>query len=148
MNPYILEIWKGELQVRNKKGFTLIELIIVGALLITVLSVIFSPITFSFKNFNIQNEKTYIISNARQAMNYLTREIRKAEKVEVDNNNLIIDSGIYRIENRILYKDDNRVMDGIDELNVDKNNKLINIEIIIRSKGSKDYKLSSNINLR
>lgn len=153
--------------MKNEKGFTLIELIIVLALLAIVLTIIFRPITFSLKNFNIQNEKADSISKARETMDYLTRQIRKADIVEVvdgnlivqfvDDNDLIVDSKIYKLENRIIFEDENKIIEGIDELHIsDKkidelhisDEDKIYIEIIIKDNRDRDYKLSSYINLR
>jgi prepilin-type N-terminal cleavage/methylation domain-containing protein len=134
--------------VKNKRGFTLIELVIVLALLGIVLSMIFSPIIFSFKNFDIQNEKANIISDARATMDYLTRAIRKADTVEVVDGNLSMDSKMYKLEDRILFKEAKKVMEGIDELNINKVDKTINIEIVIKNSKGENYKLSSIINIR
>lgn len=153
--------------MKNEKGFTLIELIIVLALLAIVLTIIFRPITFSLKNFNIQNEKADSISKARDTMDYLTRQIRKADIVEVvdgnlivqffDDNDLIVDSKIYKLESRIIFEDENKIIEGIDELHIsDKkidelhisDEDKIYIEIIIKDNRDRDYKLSSYINLR
>lgn len=113
---------KVEIKMKNKKGFTLLELVLVLALLGIVLSMIFSPIIFSFKNFDIQNEKANVISTARTTMDYLNREIRKSDEVKLTddslNNDCIlnidcslsekyilnIDSDEYKIDNRILKK--------------------------------------------
>lgn len=134
--------------MKNKRGFTLIELVIVLALLGIVLSMIFSPIIFSFKNFDIQNEKANIISDARATMDYLTRAIRKADTVEVVDGNLSMDSKMYKLEDRILFKEAKKVMEGIDELNINKVDKTINIEIVIKNSKGENYKLSSIINIR
>lgn len=134
--------------MKNKRGFTLIELVIVLALLGIVLSMIFSPIIFSFKNFDIQNEKANIISDARATMDYLTRAIRKADTVEVVDGNLSVDSKMYKLEDRILFKEAKKVMEGIDELNINKVDKTINIEIVIKNSKGENYKLSSIINIR
>jgi prepilin-type N-terminal cleavage/methylation domain-containing protein len=134
--------------VKNKRGFTLIELVIVLALLGIVLSMIFSPIIFSFKNFDIQNEKANIISDARATMDYLTRAIRKADTVEVVDGNLSMDSKMYKLEDRVLFKEAKKVMEGIDELNINKVDKTINIEIVIKNSKGENYKLSSIINIR
>lgn len=134
--------------MKNKEGFTLIELVIVLALIGIVLSMIFSPIIFSFKNFDTQNEKSNTISNARATMDYLTRAIRKADTVEVVDGNLSIDSKMYKLEDRILFKEAKKVMEGIDELNINKVDKTINIEIVIKNSKGENYKLSSIINIR
>ena len=144
----------------NNRGITLIELIIVIALIGIVLSIVFSPITFSFRNFNAQNEKTAITSRARAAMDYLTREIRKSDIVEINDNvitvNLDDNENKYKLENKILFKNDKKIIDGIDGLNIspdidpdiDPDNITINIKITIKDSKGKDHTLSSDINIR
>ena len=129
----------------NKKGFTLIELLLVLVLIGIALSIIFSPIVFSFKSFDTQNEKANVISDARTIMDYLTREIRKADmdKVEVVDGSLVIDLKKYGLKDGILYKDDKKVIEGIDNIIMEKHSEKITIEIIIEA-----YKLSSDVNLR
>lgn len=134
--------------MKSVRGFTLIELVIVLGLIGIVLSMIFSPIIFSYKNFNIENERINIISDARTTMDYLTRQIRKSNEVDIINNNMIIDSSTYKLQDRTLFKDDKKVIEGIDELNITKVDKTINIEIIIKDSSGKDYRLSSIINIR
>lgn len=132
----------------NKKGFTLIEVVLSLALIGIVITLIISPIIFSYNNFETQYEKSHIISTARTAMDYLTREIRKASTVDVDNNTIIIDSHVYKLEDRVLLKEDQKVVEGIDGLIVTKNNSTVNIEITIKYSNEKEYKLSSQINIR
>ena len=144
----------------NNRGITLIELIIVIALIGIVLSIVFSPVTFSFRNFDAQNEKAAITSRARAAMDYLTREIRKSDIVEINDNvitvNLDGNENKYKLENKILFKNDKKIIDGIDGLNIspdidpdiDPDNITINIKITIKDSKGKDHTLSSDINIR
>lgn len=134
--------------MKNERGITLIELVIVLALLGVVVSMMVSPIVFTYNNFNNQNERTNIISNARETMDYLTREIRKSNAVDIVDNKIIINASVYRLEDRILYKDDKKIIEGIDELNINKTDNAINIEIVIKDSGGKDHILSSTINIR
>lgn len=140
--------------MKNKRGFTLIELVVVLALVGIVLSVVFSPIIFSFKNFDMQNEKANVISDARATMDYLTREIRKGGTVKVvkgsltEDGSLTIDSKKYKLENGILYKDKEEIIEGIDDVIIEEDGEPITIGIIIGDSKGKHYKLSSDINLR
>jgi len=134
--------------VRSKQGFTLIELVVVLGLISIVISIIFSPIMFSVKNFGIQKEKSVIISNTRTTLDYLTKEIRRADKIEVEDNILNIDLKTYKLENRTLFKDDIKIIEGIDGLNIKKENEKITIEIIINDSKGIEHKFSTVINLR
>lgn len=134
--------------MKNNKGFTLIELMIVTGLIITVASIVFSPITFSIKSFGNQNEKTNIISDLRRTMDYLTREIRKANEIEVIDNEIKIDLVVYNLENGNLVKDGNVVIEDIDELNINKLGSKIEIKIVIKDSKGENHSLSSTINIR
>jgi len=135
--------------VKSNRGFTLIELAIVLGLAGIVLSMIFSPIIFSFQNFGIQNEKANITSNLRATMDHLTRQIRKASEVEVVNDNAIkIDSKVYKIQDRNLVKDDSILIEGVDELIIRKDKNRMEIKVVIRDRKNKEHSLSSTINMR
>ncbi|MGI5852469.1 MAG: PilW family protein, partial [Caldicoprobacterales bacterium] len=75
--------------MKDDRGLTLVELVIVLGLLGVVLAIIFTPMLFSFRNFETQNEKANITSNLRATMDHLTRQIRKADTVEVVDNSTI-----------------------------------------------------------
>lgn len=134
--------------MNNRKGLTLIELIVALGLTVIVLLMIFPPIILSHNTFGIQNEKVNTISNARYAMDYLTRQIRKSEEIEVIEDAIIIDSIVYKLENRTIFKDDTALIHGIDDLKIRKIGRTLNIEIVIKDSGSEDYKLRTNINMR
>ncbi|ABW18166.1 PilW family protein [Alkaliphilus oremlandii] len=135
--------------MKSNRGFTLIELAIVLGLAGIVLSMIFSPIIFSFQNFGIQNEKANITSNLRATMDHLTRQIRKASEVEVVNDNAIkIDSKVYKIQDRNLVKDDSILIEGVDELIIRKDKNRMEIKVVIRDRKNKEHSLSSTINMR
>lgn len=135
--------------MKSNRGFTLIELAIVLGLAGIVLSMIFSPIIFSFQNFGIQNEKANITSNLRATMDHLTRQIRKASEIEVVNDNAIkIDSKVYKIQDRNLVKDDSILIEGVDELIIRKDKNRMEIKVVIRDRKNKEHSLSSTINMR
>jgi prepilin-type N-terminal cleavage/methylation domain-containing protein len=134
--------------MKDEKGLTLIELLVVLALISIVFSLLWNPLSFSFGNFDAQNEKRNIISDARFTMDYLTRQIRLAQEIEIKNDNLKMDSIIYKVDNRALLKDDKKIIEGIDDLTIDKTDQNLNIEIVIIDSGGKDYRLSSTINIR
>jgi hypothetical protein len=104
---------------------------------------------FSFQNFETQNEKANITSNLRATMDHLTRQIRKADTVEVvDNSTINVDSMIYTIDGRNLTKDGNVVIEGIDKLFINENGEGITIQVVIIDKKGEEHSLSSTINIR
>lgn len=134
--------------MRSNKGVTLIELMVVLGMLGVVLSIIFFPLIFSGSSFKSENEKANICTDVRTAMDYLTRQIRKSGEVEIVDGILRVNGNDYRVENRILFKDVEEIIYGIDELNIEKDDRTITIEIIIKNSKGEDYKLSSIINIR
>lgn len=147
MNPYIHGS-EGVFQVENKKGFTIIELVIVLGLVGMVLSMIFIPVTFATKNFSSENKRMNNISNARVTMDYLTTQIRKSNEIRIDDDKIKIGTNIYKLENRTLFKDEQEVINGIDELIINKSGETVVIKIIIKNNKGEDYVLSSIINIR
>lgn len=130
--------------MKNRKGYSLLEIILVLALISIVIGLIFSILSFSQNNFNNQNKKSDNITNARFTMDYLTREIRKSNKVSIKDSIITIDKDTYIIQDRKLIKNDRVIISGIDELIVKKINSKIDIKIIIKNKDN-DYELSSTI---
>lgn len=135
--------------MNNKKGFTLIELVLVLSLVGIVSSIIFSPIIFTFNSFSSQNDKVRVSSSLMIAMDYLTREVQKAESVEVIGGNKIkIDSREYKVEEGNLKVDNDILLEDIEKLIVSENNKKVKIEIIVIDKNGKENSLSIIVNKR
>lgn len=148
--------------MKTNKGFTLIELTIVIALVGIIVTLLFMPMTFSLKTFGFQNEKANLIADERLLMDYLTREIRKATSVgvKVDENEdeggkkavLVLDSREYKFEDGKLFKDDEEIAEGIENLSfeekVNEKIKEIKIEIEMKDSRGKPHKLSSTITIR
>ena len=159
MKVYILGL-VGVYPMDNKKGLTLIELVIVLALIGILSSLLFFPILFSFDNFQKQSNTVNEISIARSTMELLTKEIRKASIINVENNSLILDSVIYKLEEGALEKNGQVLFSDINALNFVKEETIIKDEtkekiitrISIQIKIEKDnremYELSSIVVLR
>lgn len=105
---------------RNKrmyqKGFTLVELILVAALLMLVLSGIFSLFFFSFNSWNVSNSEARILQEASNTVTWMDREIRQAKNptptrraVELVNDNWL---DIYTYVNDDLRKVSYRIYNG------------------------------------
>ena len=144
----------GEFQMKNNKGYTLIEVLIIIVIVGIIVSLIYSLAPKSFKHFESQREKSDIISDLRLAMSYLTKEIRKSEKVEVidgnlaDDGSLIIDDINFRLENNVFKKEDETIVDGVKNIKVNKIESNITIVIISEDKKGKQHSIKSVINIR
>lgn len=140
--------------MENNKGYSLIEVLIVVALIGVILSLIYSLAPKSFKHFELQREKSNIISDMRLAMSYLTKEIRKSDGVEVVNGSLVEDGSLiiddinFTLENNAFKKGDKTIVDLIKDIKVNKTESNITIEIITEDKKGKQHSIKSVINIR
>ena len=134
--------------MNNKKGLTLIELVIVLALIGILSSLLFFPILFSFDNFEKQSNTVNEISTARSTMELLTKEIRKSDKIEVEGNALVLDTVVYKLDDKALKKNGQLLFGGIEELNFSKVGEIVTIQVKIKKANGQDYELSSIVNLR
>lgn len=140
--------------MENNKGYSLIEVLIVVALIGVILSLIYSLAPKSFKHFELQREKSNIISDMRLAMSYLTKEIRKSDRVEVVDGSLVEDGSLiindinFTLENNAFKKGDKTIVDPIKDIKVNKTESNITIEIITEDKKGKQHSIKSVINIR
>ncbi|MCC3356544.1 prepilin-type N-terminal cleavage/methylation domain-containing protein [Bacillus sp. REN16] len=135
--------------VRNNKGVTLIELLAVLALLTLILTLATSVHLFGQRQTSNQTSQIENQANVRLAINILTREIRKANSVEVSNNVLNIDGTIYKLENNAITKKGSALVSSIKDLQVIKNKNKIQIDITsISDKNDQEVTLSTKIYIR
>ena len=134
--------------MKNRKGFTLIELLLSLSLFLIILSLIFSIYAFGTSSYHKQNEEVKHTTNLRIAMGYLTREIRKSEYVNVSDNILTLDSGVYKLKDNLIVKDGKTIMSGIDGLIITQTDSKVEIKIIINKKKTGKYERSSTIYIR
>ena len=71
----------------KQKGMTLIELVIGLGLMSMVLAVLYAIFFTGLKSFDRQIENANNQTTARQTLSYIGREIRRADKIEVDVDN-------------------------------------------------------------
>jgi prepilin-type N-terminal cleavage/methylation domain-containing protein len=69
--------------IHNKRGFTLIELIVVIAIVGLIISMAFSFYVFGSNTFTIGENQSNIQHNVRMAAKYITNELRIARTVEI-----------------------------------------------------------------
>lgn len=117
--------------IKNKKGVTLIELIIVLSILSIVSSLGFSFYLYGLKNFTTQTVNVNNQSNVRYALSIISKDIRKADSVTVSANIITIDGTLeYKLDGNILMKNGNNLVTDIETFNVTKVGNKITIEII------------------
>lgn len=113
----------------KQKGMTLIELVIGLGLMSMVLAVLYAIFFTGLKSFDRQIENANNQTTARQTLSYIGREIRRAENIEVydDNKGLVVEYGGSKIEyeflNNILYRvkngTKNPMIEGIKDFNIE-----------------------------
>ncbi|MCH1626577.1 prepilin-type N-terminal cleavage/methylation domain-containing protein [Ferdinandcohnia quinoae] len=136
--------------IRNNKGVTLVEVIVVVALLSMVLLLINAVNIFGHKQLSNQSSHIENQSNARLAINILTKEIRSAKTVNVLDNVLTInDSDTYTLDDYSIMKNDNVLISNIYELKIKMQNNKINLKVTSNEGGNQhSISLSTIIYLR
>ncbi|WP_026475849.1 PilW family protein [Alkaliphilus transvaalensis] len=135
--------------IKNNKGITLVELIVALAISSIIIGLIFSTLVFGSRSFNVQADQIDNLSSVRNAMDLITREIRKAESVDINNNVLTLDEYVYKLENNSITKNGQVIISNIEKFEIVRSNNRIDIEISSpeRSIGSKTQ-ITSTIYLR
>jgi prepilin-type N-terminal cleavage/methylation domain-containing protein len=137
--------------IKNSKGVTLIELIVVLGLVSLVLLVGYNLLPLGLNTFGMQTENIDNQSRARQAIRQISGEIRKAGSVDViDEYSIDIDGVLYKFQEdeNTLLRDGNDFMSGIKLFTTSRNGNEINLEITTLAKDSHEVTLSTLINIR
>ncbi|WP_423799231.1 prepilin-type N-terminal cleavage/methylation domain-containing protein [Neobacillus sp. SAB-20_R2A] len=115
----------------REQGFTLIEVMAGLTLLSIVLLLANSVDLFGQKQMNVQTTEIQSQSDDRLAMKLITKEIRKAQTVEVNNlNELTIDSvDVYKLNGTTLLKNSEAFISNISKFTVSKNGNKITLTI-------------------
>ncbi|NMD70524.1 prepilin-type N-terminal cleavage/methylation domain-containing protein [Bacillus sp. DNRA2] len=106
--------------IKNNRGMTLVELLSVLALLSMVLLLANSVQLFSQKQVTKQVDDIEKQTNIRIAISTLTKEIRSANTVTVQNNVLTVNSDIYQLVGNTLQKNNQSFVSKIKKFEVSK----------------------------
>ncbi|MEH7223078.1 prepilin-type N-terminal cleavage/methylation domain-containing protein [Bacillus sp. JJ1566] len=114
-----------------EKGVTLIELLAAISLLSIILLLASSVHLFGQKQMNSQTIEVQTQSQERLAANLITKEIRKAKTVEVNNPNELTINGtdVYKLDGTIIEKNNKELITNIDAFNVSKNGNQVILKI-------------------
>lgn len=136
--------------IRNSKGLTLIELIIVIAIASVVVMIGFSIFSFGLRSFNTQTATVNNQSNIRQAIRVISQEIRKsnAQDITTSPSKININGVVYRLQDSTLLKNDLEFIYGIESFNPIKDGNRITVEIVSQSKKGKKIRVISEIYVR
>src|SRR5690625_4857407 len=69
----------------DNRGITLLEVIIALSIMIIILQVIYSIFFIGNNSFNMTKNKGFVQNDVRMAANYITREIRNAKEIQIEN---------------------------------------------------------------
>jgi len=136
--------------IKNRKGFTLVELMIVLALLGVVIMIGFSVFSFGFKNFNAQADNIDNQSKVRHAISDISKEIRKSDATDITISGGTINVGgeVYTLQGSNLLKNGNELDSGIKSFNPSKEGNKITLEITSQANRGSEFTLTSEIYVR
>ena len=108
--------------IKNKKGFTLIELILSVTLFGVVIAISLNFYMTGYKIYQVENERLFAQQNVRQAFVWLSSTIRQADSVKIIENNKISiltsnqEIVVFYLKNGVLYREKNKGVNPIAEL--------------------------------
>jgi len=88
----------GELTIKKESGFTVVELLIVLALLGLVLSVVYMYFSFGYDTFVRGERQSIAQQSIRQGADFITGELRYADEIILDPTNLNEEGYYYIIQ--------------------------------------------------
>ena len=136
--------------IKNRKGFTLIELMIVLALLGVIITSAFSVFSFGFKSFNAQTDNIDNQSKVRHAINDISKEIRRisAPVITISGAEIDVDGVVYKLQGSTLMKNGNELVSGIKSFNPSILDKKITLKLTSQAKRGREFTLTSEIYVR
>lgn len=137
--------------MKNNRGITLIELIIVLVTIGVIISISFSVLIFGFRIFNIQTSSIDNQSIVRSVIRDITKEIRKSNGgIEVTSTSIEFKENglIYDFQGDKLLKNGNIIASGIKSFNPIIDGNKITVEIISESQVGREFSLKSEIYIR
>jgi prepilin-type N-terminal cleavage/methylation domain-containing protein len=116
--------------VKNQKGVTLIELLAAIALLSIVLLLANSIHLFGQKQMTDQTTEIQNQANVRLAMDIITKQVRKASTIYVDNYGVLtLDTDIYKLDNNNLTKNNQPLVTNLQKFDLQYDGNKIKVTI-------------------
>ena len=117
--------------IKGERGVTLVELLAAISLLSIVLLLASSVHLFGQKQMNSQSDEVQLQAQERLAANLITKEIRKAQTVEINSPNQLTINGTdtYKLEGTTIEKNNNEFVTKINDFSVSKIGNQISLKI-------------------
>lgn len=141
-------------QLKEERGLTLIEVLaatVIGTLLILFIG---NALLFGLKQFKNQSEKAQELTGVTIVVKAVTKDIRKATSVEVNDVNLelMIEKKpvTYRFdkENKVILKNGREFFKGIELFTVSRSGDFLNIRIESKDENESPEKINTELYLR
>lgn len=105
--------------ISNERGVTLLEVILVLAIISMVLVLIINVQIFGQKQFVSQQQQINHQDNVRLAAKLITKEIRKENAVLVQDSSLVIGTDVYSLKGTNIERNGIPIINDISEFNLD-----------------------------
>lgn len=103
-----------------QKGISLMELLIAAGLIVVVLSLAYSVYLFGIQGYVNNTSSIENQSNVRIALEHITYNIRRSNRVDIKGDTLIVGDESYRLSKDILMNKSNQLAMGISEFTFSK----------------------------
>ena len=117
---------------KRNSGFTLIEVLLVAALVGVVALLMYSFLGQGLSLYGVETASADEQMNLRQAMSDITNIVRltDSDDISVSNGVLTVGSRTYKLVNGSILKDEGAIANGISAFNVTKENGMLKLEIV------------------
>lgn len=137
--------------IRNEKGVTLIELLAVLIISSLIMSLIIGAVINSQRTYISQTNAAEQLAEIRYAVKVITKEVRKAERIKVEENKLTIDHDtrlVIKQQNGEVRQNSSVLATRIDALKFAVDGRLLSISIATEETNGKKQETKAEIYLR
>lgn len=145
-------------QLKEERGLTLIEVLAATVVGTIVILLIGNTLLFGLKQYKNQSEKAQDLTSVTIVAKAVTKDIRKAMSVEIEDGDLILEiedeneneKVIYKFdtENRIILKNEQDFYTGIELFKISMSNNKLNLIIKSKDKNGIPEEINTELYLR
>jgi|GEM_PF-5651702 len=118
--------------VLNDRGISLVELLAVLAIGSIILSLVIGVMVNGQKTYSQQTHSAEQLTELRYAIKVITKEVRSAEKMNIIEDGLVVQSGgrvVFELRNGQLWQDDSVLAKRISELKLEVKDRVLAISM-------------------